>query len=174
MDFSGSVGFTPAPFTNPKTSTHPVPMDAGNYNKAAEGEYYGKESHEDLPVYEAIQKALTNLQKGDPDETIAVPMVHRKDSTSLHRLNPFSRKGYEKTPHYITARQMKRSQYLAHYAKDAEGNYIGTGNPAPDAGLVFVAGKGTPDDLLKQVEEVALGMQNRRGDGIGKFGKPLK
>ncbi|KAL6712033.1 hypothetical protein ACN47E_003076 [Coniothyrium glycines] len=159
-------------------------MDAGNYNKAAEAEHHtGQSQTDDLPAYEpsadgapryeAIQQALTNLQRGDPDETISVPMVHRKDSTSLHRLNPFSRKGYEKTPHYITARKMKRSQYLAHYAKDAEGNYIGTSNPAPDAGLVFVAGKGTSEDLLKQVEEVALGVQERRGNGIGKFGKPL-
>jgi hypothetical protein len=161
-------------------------MNTGNdeYRAADTQNYDPKPETDDLPdyepsksgespSYEAIQKALTNLQRGDPDETISVPMVHRKDSSSIHRLNPFSRKGYESTPHYITARKMKRSQYLAHYAKDSEGTYIGTGSPAPDAGLVFVAGKGTPEDLLKQVEQVALGIQEKRGDGIGKFGRPL-
>lgn len=126
------------------------------------------------PDYAAISTALNSLSVGPPDETISVPMVHRRDPTSIHRLNPFSRKGYESTPSYITARKMKRSQYLAHYAKDAEGNFVGTAAPAPDAGLVFVLGKSTDADLLKQVEEVALGVQRNRGNGIGGWGKPLK
>ncbi|KAH7377616.1 hypothetical protein BKA66DRAFT_421931 [Pyrenochaeta sp. MPI-SDFR-AT-0127] len=125
------------------------------------------------PSYESVSAALSSLATGDPDETISVPMIHRRDSTSIHRLNPFSRKDGG-TKQYITARKMKREQYLKHYAKDADGNYVGTHSPAPDAGLVFVLGKSTPEDLLRQVEEVAFGMQERRGDGIGKFGKPLK
>lgn len=125
------------------------------------------------PTYDSIRLALNSLSHGPLDETVSVPMVHRKDPTSLHRLNPFSRKGYEKVESYITARRMKREQYLKHYAKDAEGNYVGTAPPAPDAGLVFVLGRSTPEALLKQVEETAFAMQERRGDGIGKFGKPL-
>lgn len=68
---------------------------------------------------------------------------------------------------------MKRSQYLAHYAKDSEGNFIGTGREAPDAGLVFVPSKGSSEDMLRQAEEVALRVQRLRGDGIGEWGKPL-
>lgn len=98
--------------------------DAQNYDPKPETDdlpAYEPSKSGESPSYEAIQKALTNLQRGDPDETISVPMVHRKDSSSIHRLNPFSRKGYESTPHYITARKMKRSQYLAHYAKKLRG-----------------------------------------------------
>ncbi|KAH9870860.1 hypothetical protein J1614_006432 [Plenodomus biglobosus] len=125
------------------------------------------------PTYTEIQTLLSSLAQGPPDETILVPMVMRRDSTSLHRLNPFSRKGYETTPSYISSRAMKRSMYLAHYAKDTAGNYVGTGAQAPDAGLVFVAGQGTSEDLLRQCESVAKEMQKRRGEGIGNFGKPF-
>ncbi|KAF2844304.1 hypothetical protein T440DRAFT_378505, partial [Plenodomus tracheiphilus IPT5] len=124
------------------------------------------------PTYTSAINFLSSLSTGDPDETILVPMVMRKDSTSLHRLNPFSRKGYESTPAYISSRAMKRSMYTAHYAKDSEGKYIGTKAAAPDAGLVFVAGQGTSEELLKQCEGVAKEMQRRRGQGIGNFGKP--
>lgn len=68
---------------------------------------------------------------------------------------------------------MKRSMYLAHYAKDASGAYVGTAAAAPDAGLVFVASQGTHEDLLRQCEGVAKEMQRRRGEGIGNFGKPF-
>ncbi len=116
-----------------------------------------------LPTYEDITETLCWLKEGDPEETVSVPMLLRKDSVSLHRLNPFSRKGYENTPHYISVRKMKREMYLQHYAKDIDGNYCGTSNPAPDATLVFVPGKSTPLDLLKQLDDTAYGMQQRRG-----------
>lgn len=125
------------------------------------------------PSYDSVSAALTFLSHGDPDETISVPTVHHRDSTSIHRLNSFSRKDGG-TKQYITARKMKRAQYLKHYAKDAEGNFVGTGSPAPDAALVFVLGKSTPEDLRRQVEDVAFGKQILRGEGIGKFGKPLE
>jgi len=125
------------------------------------------------PTYTEVNTILSSLATGPPDETILVPMVMRRDSTSLHRLNPFSRRGYESTPSYISSRAMKRSMYLAHYAKDASGAYIGTGVAAPDAGLVFVASQGTSENLLRQCEGVAKEMQKRRGEGIGHFGKPF-
>jgi hypothetical protein len=37
---------------------------------------------------------------------------------------------------------------------------------------VFVPGKSSSEELLKQANEVALGVQRRRGKGIGKFGMP--
>ncbi|KAH9863023.1 hypothetical protein IAQ61_009298 [Plenodomus lingam] len=134
---------------------------------------YDSSASSSPPTYTEIQTLLSSLSQGDPDETILVPMVMRRDSTSLHRLNPFSRKGYQSTPSYISSRAMKRSMYLAHYAKDSEGNYVGTGVQAPDAGLVFVAAQGTSEDLLRQCESVAREMQRRRGEGIGAFGRPF-
>ncbi|KAI4944204.1 hypothetical protein J4E91_008757 [Alternaria rosae] len=123
------------------------------------------------PDYTTVARALTTLSEGDPDETIPVPMISRTVAFSLHNYNPFSRKQGEVRQSIIT-RQMKRSYYNAHYAKDAEGNFVGTGNPAPDLGLVFVPGKSSSEDMLKQANEVALEVQRRRGKGIGKYGMP--
>lgn len=99
-------------------------------------------------------------------------MISRTVQFSLHNYNPFSRKQGTIRQSVVT-RQMKRSQYLAHYAKDAEGNFIGTGRPAPDADLVFVPSKGSSEDMLRQAEEVALRVQRLRGKGIGDWGQPL-
>ncbi|KAI4908771.1 hypothetical protein J4E90_008507 [Alternaria incomplexa] len=123
------------------------------------------------PTYTTVARALTTLSEGDPDETIPVPMITRTLAFSLHNYNPFSRKQGE-VRQSIIIRQMKRSYYNAHYAKDAEGNFVGTGTPAPDLGLVFVPGKGSSEDMLKQANEVAMEVQRRRGKGIGKFGMP--
>ena len=123
------------------------------------------------PTYTTVAQALTTLSTGDPNETIPVPMITRTLAFSLHNYNPFSRKQGE-VRQSIIIRQMKRSYYNAHYAKDAEGNFVGTGTPAPDLGLVFVPGKGSSEDMLKQANEVALEVQRRRGKGIGKFGMP--
>lgn len=57
----------------------------------------------------------------------------------------------------VIVRKMPRSWYLKHYAKDADGNYVGTEKPAVDAGLVFVPSKSTPEDILEQVRKVAFG-----------------
>ncbi|KNG49983.1 hypothetical protein DDE82_005188 [Stemphylium lycopersici] len=124
------------------------------------------------PDYHSVQRALSTLSTGDPNETISVPMVSRTVANSLHNYNPFSRKQGE-VRQSIVVRQMKRSQYLAHYAKDAEGNFCGTGTPAPDLGLVFVPAKGSSEDMLRQAEEVALRVQRLRGAGIGDWGKPI-
>lgn len=51
----------------------------------------------------------------------------------------------------VISRSMTRDCYIKHYAKDEDGNYIGTERPYPDHQLVFVPNKSTPDDILKQV-----------------------
>jgi hypothetical protein len=125
------------------------------------------------PAYTSARRALDTLSHGDPDETIYVPMVTRTVSRSIHNYNPFSHKQGTVRQSIVT-RQMKRSTYLAHYVKDAEGNYVGTGKPAPDMETVFVPAKGSEEDLLKQAESVALKVQRLRGDGIGEWGKPIQ
>jgi hypothetical protein len=98
-------------------------------------------------------------------------MISRMHHKTIHDLNPFSRKTGRITQ-TVTVRKMTRQFYLKHYVKDAEGNFVGTGTQAPDAGLVFVPGKSTPEDLMKQVQEVAFVRQNIRGEGIGRYGRP--
>ena len=61
---------------------------------------------------------------------------------------------------------MTREHYLKRYAKDAEGNYIGTDRPAPDAGLVFVPRRATSEELLEQVRRVAFGREHDNGDFV--------
>ena len=124
------------------------------------------------PSYESVQRAISSLSIGPPDETISVPMVTRTVANSIHNYNPFSHKqGAVKQS--IVVRKMKRAHYLAHYAKDGQGKFVGTGAPAPDAGLVFVPGKGSSEDMLRQAEEVAFEVQRLRGQGIGAYGMPL-
>ncbi len=55
---------------------------------------------------------------------------------------------------------MTRRLYNERYAHDAEGNFIGTGVRAPDAGLVFIPKKGTEQDLLDQVGRFAHARQH--------------
>ncbi|KAF2027285.1 hypothetical protein EK21DRAFT_102606 [Setomelanomma holmii] len=123
----------------------------------------------DPPTYDSVAANMSSLGVGDPQETISVPMVSRFHKKNIHDLNPFSRKtgGLEQT---VTVRKMTRNFYLKHYAKDAEGNYVGTSSPAVDAPLVFVPGKSTPEDLLRQVQEVAFAKRDTRGPGMGALG----
>jgi hypothetical protein len=127
------------------------------------------------PTYDSlhsnVRDDMSSLAIGDPSETISVPMISRTHHKTIHDLNPFSHKTGRITQ-TVTARKMTREMYLKHYVKDAEGNFIGTASQAPDAGLVFVPGKSTPEDLLKQVQQVAFARQNIRGDGIGPYGRP--
>ena len=69
----------------------------------------------------------------------------------------------------VLVRKMPRSHYLKHYAKDANGKYVGTEKPAVDAGLVFVPSKSTPEDILEQVRKVAFGKEHYVGgmSGVG-------
>ncbi|CAE7027913.1 hypothetical protein CFE70_003996 [Pyrenophora teres f. teres 0-1] len=134
--------------------------------------YTSPASDSQPPSYESVQRALSTLSIGPPDETISVPMITRTVANSIHNYNPFSHKqGAVKQS--IVVRKMKRAQYLAHYAKDAHGSFIGTGAPAPDVGLVFVPGKASSEDMLRQAEEVALEVQRRRGKGMGTCGMSL-
>ena len=98
---------------------------------------------------------------------ISVPMIHSTQTTNLKKLFSKNRK---QVSHSVIVRKMPREWYLKHYAKDAEGKYIGTEAPAVDAGLVFVPSKSTPQDLLEQVHKVAFGKQHYAMDfssGIG-------
>ncbi|KAF1850572.1 uncharacterized protein K460DRAFT_382240 [Cucurbitaria berberidis CBS 394.84] len=128
------------------------------------------------PTYESLSaKVRSNMDAlavGDPQETISVPMISRRVANSIHNYNPFSHKS-GKVVQSITVRNMTRENYLKFYAKDAEGNFVGTSHPAADAALVFVPGKSTDLDLMKQVDEVVFAKQELRGKGIGKFGMPL-
>jgi hypothetical protein len=125
------------------------------------------------PTYDSLHADMASLAVGDPSETICVPMVSRTHHMNIHDLNPFSRKT-GKVTQSVNVRKMTREFYLKHYVKDVEGNFVGTANPAPDAALVFVPGKSTPEDLMKQVQEVAFNRRNIRGDGIGPYGHAMQ
>jgi hypothetical protein len=99
---------------------------------------------------EAAVRDLQLLREGDPDETIGVPMIHSNDSKSFLDYVRFRNVGT--VTRRIIVRPMKRSLYLERYAKDVNGEFVGTGKPAPDAGLVFIPSKSTPDELLQQVK----------------------
>jgi len=60
---------------------------------------------------------------------------------------------------------MKRCHYKAHYAMDRQGNYIGTGKPAFDSGLVYVYSS-TAQDIDNQIKQVAFGKEHN-GSGFG-------
>ena len=89
-------------------------------------------------------------------------MVHTVEKANVKGL--FS--GKREFERRITFRKMKRSHYKAHYAKDTQGNYIGTQKPALDAGLVYVYSS-TAQDIDNQVKQVAFGREHHvSGFGI--------
>jgi SRSO17 transposase len=94
------------------------------------------------------------LAIGDPKETISVPMIHSSETINWRK---YLSKDRSVVNHTVIVRKMPREYYLKHYAKDEEGNYVGTEKPALDAALVFVPSKSTPEDLLQQVHKVAFG-----------------
>ncbi|KAF2829445.1 hypothetical protein CC86DRAFT_404085 [Ophiobolus disseminans] len=108
---------------------------------------------------EAVAADMQSLSVGDPSATISVPMVH---STELKRKRdlffPMGKRGV--VTQTVIVRKMTREHYLKRYAKDAEGNYVGTEAPAIDAGLVFVLGKSSNEELLQQVRKVAFGKEH--------------
>ncbi|KAF2728611.1 hypothetical protein EJ04DRAFT_91806 [Polyplosphaeria fusca] len=117
-----------------------------------------------MTLSDNVRSDMRRLMEGDPNETIEVPMIHSTAKKSLRHL-------FVRDPgvvsHTVSVRKMKRDWYLKHYAKDAEGNYIGTEKPALDAPLVFVPSKSTPEDLLEQVHKVAFGKQHYVADFAG-------
>ncbi|KAF2642028.1 hypothetical protein P280DRAFT_468498 [Massarina eburnea CBS 473.64] len=101
-----------------------------------------------------VSASIRSLREGDPKETISVPMIHSTETRNYKKLLSKDRKTVTQT---VIVRKMPREYYLKHYAKDVEGNYVGTEKPAADAGLVFVPSKSTPEDILEQVHKVAFG-----------------
>lgn len=132
---------------------------------AAHHTYYDDSSGHSPPppaytsLPEAIAAGMQSLMVGDPNEEISVPMIHSIEQKRKRDLFlPGGRNGI--VTRTVLVRKMAREHYLKHYAKDAQGNYIGTAQPAPDAGLVFVPGKSTDQDILEQVRKVAFGKEH--------------
>jgi len=96
-------------------------------------------------------------------------MVHTTEKQNFRTL--FLGK-YAETSHTVVARKMPRSHYLKFYAKDSNGNYIGTEKAAVDAGLVFVPSKSTSEDLLQQVRKVAFNKPHYGNDFGHVLGMP--
>ncbi|KAF2009018.1 hypothetical protein BU24DRAFT_89796 [Aaosphaeria arxii CBS 175.79] len=109
-----------------------------------------------IPLYDDVESDMLALATGDPNEIVPVPMIHSTEKQSFRNLI----RGRTVVTRTVIVRKMPRSYYLAHYAKDAQGNYVGTGKPAADAGLVFVPSKSTPGDVLEQVRTVAFGKEH--------------
>jgi hypothetical protein len=96
------------------------------------------------------------LDSRDPEEVISIPMVHTVEKTNVKRLWGGGKREYERR---VTFRKMKRGHYKAHYAKDTQGKYIGTEQPAFDAGLVYVHSS-TAQDIENQIKQVAFGREH--------------
>jgi hypothetical protein len=102
---------------------------------------------------------MQSLMTGDPKATITVPMVHTTEQKRKRDLFlPMGKKGT--ITQTVIMRKMTREHYLKRYARDAEGNYVGTERSAVDAGLVFVLGKNSNEELLQQVRKVAFGIEH--------------
>lgn len=117
-----------------------------------------------------MEEDVNALRIGDPNESIVVPMIHTHEKQTFKTVflgkNP-------KVSHTVIARKMPRAHYLKFYAKDSQGNYIGTEKAAVDAGLVFVPSKSTPEDLLQQVRKVAFGKEHYSNDFGHVLGMPV-
>jgi hypothetical protein len=112
--------------------------------------------HASLP--EAVAADMQSLLTGDPKAMISVPMVHSTEQKRKRDfLLPLKRGTVTQT---VIVRKMTREHYLKRYARDAEGNYVGTEQPAVDAGLVFTMGKNSNEELLQQVRKVAFGLEH--------------
>ncbi|KAF2130762.1 hypothetical protein P153DRAFT_204496 [Dothidotthia symphoricarpi CBS 119687] len=167
MSFNTGAQFNPPPMTRPQQE----PPNA---------DHPGAEEHAAPPYTTApppaypLARINSFLAHGGPlDETISVPMIlSREKQRKRDMFHPFGGFGGGRgvVTQTVIVRKMTRSHYLEHYAKDSEGNYVGTGKRAVDAGLVFVPGKSTPEDLLKQVEEVAFGKQHDGRDFAHSWG----
>ena len=102
---------------------------------------------------------MDSLRTGDPAETISVPMVHTTEQKRKRDLFlPMGKKG--ETTQTVIVRKMTRERYLKKYVRDGEGNFVGTEAPAADAGLVFVPGKSSSEELMAQVRKVAFGKEH--------------
>lgn len=106
---------------------------------------------------------MASLSIGDPSAIIAVPMIHSSRKQRKRDLLLLYGKPGPVTQQVIV-RKMTREHYLKHYAKDVQGNYVGTERAAIDAALVFVLGKSSDKELLEQVHKVAFGKEHSQRD----------
>ncbi|UPX14775.1 uncharacterized protein EKO05_0005247 [Ascochyta rabiei] len=120
---------------------------------------------------DAAARDLLAMREGDPNERIDVPFVHSHDHKSALDYLRFRNVG--KVTRRVIARPMTRRLYNERYAHDQNGNFIGTGVKAPDAGLVFIPGKGTEQDLLDQVSKFAHAKQHDPRDFADGYGTTL-
>lgn len=105
------------------------------------------------PTYKA-SSYLRSLHDGDPNDKVDVPMIHSTHKLSFGDYLPWG-SAMKTGKRTVISRSMTRDCYVKHYAKDEEGNYIGTERPYPDWQLVFVPNKSTPDDILQQVSPLS-------------------
>jgi hypothetical protein len=108
------------------------------------------------PTYKATSY-LDSLREGDPNDKVDVPMIHSTHKLSFGDYLPWG-SAMKTGKRTVISRSMTRDCYIKHYAKDGDGNYIGTERPYPDHQLVFVPSKSTPDDILKQVSSACAGI----------------
>ncbi|KZM27508.1 hypothetical protein ST47_g1379 [Ascochyta rabiei] len=130
-----------------------------------------KKLDKDKPQHTSSPRDLLAMREGDPNERIDVPFVHSHDHKSALDYLRFRNVG--KVTRRVIARPMTRRLYNERYAHDQNGNFIGTGVKAPDAGLVFIPGKGTEQDLLDQVSKFAHAKQHDPRDFADGYGTTL-
>ncbi|KAF2816599.1 uncharacterized protein BDZ99DRAFT_471818 [Mytilinidion resinicola] len=120
-------------------------------------------SRAEVSIAEEVASEIRSLDVGDPNESISIPMIL---STEKRSFKSFIKGKSGEVSQQVIVRKMTREHYKKFYAKDKDGNYVGTEKAAPDAGLVFVPSKSTPEDILEQVRKVAFGKQHNI-DGFG-------
>ncbi|UPX19477.1 uncharacterized protein EKO05_0009737 [Ascochyta rabiei] len=123
-----------------------------SHNSKSASPAYADENHKVTPPTHAASSYMRSLREGNPNEKVEVPMIHSTHELSLGDYLPFG-SAMKTGKRTVISRSMTRDCYIKHYAKDDEGNYIGTEKPYPDWQLVFVPNKGTPEDILRQVSE---------------------
>jgi hypothetical protein len=105
-----------------------------------------------IPASHKAASYQRSLLEGDPNDKIDVPMIHTTHKLSMGDYLPWG-SAMKTGKRTLISRSMTRDCYIKHYAKDEEGNYIGTEKPYPDHQLVFVPNKSSPDDILQQLNE---------------------
>ncbi|KAF9701901.1 hypothetical protein EKO04_000569 [Ascochyta lentis] len=110
------------------------------------------ETHDATQPAYAASSYMRSLREGDPNDKVEVPMIHSTHKLSFGDYLPFG-SAMKTGKRSVIPRSMTRDCYVKHYAKDDEGNYIGTEKPYPDCQLVFVPNKSTIEDILEQLNQ---------------------
>lgn len=108
-----------------------------------------------IPASHKAASYQRSLLEGDPNDKIDVPMIHTTHKLSMGDYLPWG-SAMKTGKRTLISRSMTRDCYIKHYAKDEEGNYIGTEKPYPDHQLVFVPNKSSPNDILQQVSNAIV------------------